>query len=442
MGLEIVVGIAAILLAIIGAGTVLLIVQARRTENKARVDHATTLQKGALPPSLHPLIDQVRCIGSGSCVESCPEKDVIGMIDGKAHLVNPTVCIGHGACLRACPVDAIQLVIGSEKRGVDIPMVLADFQSNVPGLYIVGELGGMGLVYNAMTQALQCMGSIVAQKPKKQDGMLQVLIVGAGPAGLAASLAAKEAGLSYACVDQESIGGTVLHFPRHKIVMTKPVKLPLYGKLHVSEIKKEQLLEVWQDIIAKTGVEVQTGVRVESVKPREGGGFDVKTSAGDMPAQRVVLAMGRRGSPRKLGVPGEDLSKVVYRLIDAEAHRGRNVLVVGGGDAAVEAAVSLGEAGANVHLVHRGKVFDRIKSKNQHKLDDAIAKKQVNVLLDAQTKELRDADVVVKVGADTVTLPNDDALVLIGGILPTAFLEAAGVKVQTFKGEVFAPANQ
>jgi thioredoxin reductase len=228
------------------------------------------------------------------------------------------------------------------------------------------------------------------------------------------------------------VGGTVLHYPRHKIVMTRPVHLPLYGKMKFTDVSKEDLLRKWEHILDTTKLEIRTGVRVEGVKRGDDGVFDLKTSAGPLRAQRV---------PRKLGVPGEDLAKVVYRLIEPEQYTGRNCLVVGGGDAAVEAAIALGEAKAVAHLVHRGKIFDRIKPKNQEKLDKAIAAGTVKVLLEAQTKEVRAGEVAVQVGADLMTLPNDDVLVMIGGVLPTAFLEAAGVQVKTYKGEAFAPAN-
>jgi thioredoxin reductase len=375
-------------------------------------------------------------------VTSCPEKDVLAVIDGKARLVNPTACIGHGACLRACPVDAITLVLGTEKRGVDIPLLATDFQTNVPGLYIVGELGGMGLIYNAMTQGLQCMEALLKAPPAKADGVHQLVIVGAGPAGLAAALAALEAKLDFVIVDQESVGGTVLHYPRHKIVMTRPVELPLYGKLKVSEVKKEALLAVWEDILKKTGLNVKTGVRVDDVKRHADGVFEVMTSAGALKAQRVVLAMGRRGSPRKLGVPGEELSKVVYRLLEPESYAGAHCLVVGGGDAAVEAAIALGEAGATVHLAHRGDVFDRIKPKNQQKLDASTGAGKVKLLLKAQTKQISESAVALEVGGQAQEVKNDYVLIFAGGVLPTAFLEKAGVQVKTMKGEAYAPANR
>jgi thioredoxin reductase (NADPH) len=437
-----------VLLVVLGLGaiaslTVLSLLRANWVERKARSDQDHAEKIGAQPVSLHPKVDTGRCIGSGACVTVCPEKDVLAVLDGKAHVVNPTSCIGHGECLRACPVDAIELVLGSEKRGVEIPLVNATFESNVAGLYVVGELGGMGLVYNATTQAIQAIRAIGKAAPPRKEGVLQVLIVGLGPAGLAASLAAMEQGLHFATLEQEDLGGTVLHYPRHKIIMTKPVTLPLYGPLRVSEVSKEALLATWQDIVKRTGLEpmLMTGVRVDKVARGEDGIFDITTSKGAVRAQRVVLAMGRRGTPRKLGIPGEELGKVTYRLLEPERYVGAHCVVVGGGDAAVEAAVALGEAKAHVTLAYRGTVFDRIKKKNQQYLDKAVEAGKVLLLLKSSPVEIKESEVIFDVGGAKQSLRNDYVLIFAGGVLPTAFLEAAGVEVHTFKGERYAPAN-
>lgn len=442
MGLELVIGLGVCGLLAIALATVAGLLVGRSRDRRARADLATATATGALPPSLHPSVDLDRCIGSGACADVCPEKDVLAVLDGKAAVVNPTACIGHGECLRACPVDAIQLVLGHERRGVDIPLVDRTFQTDVEGLYIVGELGGMGLIYNAMTQALQGMDAVVRSKPPAVEGVHQVVIVGAGPAGIAASLAAMDAGLDFVTVDQESLGGTVLHYPRQKLVMTRPVRLPLYGNVKTREIRKEELLGLWEDIVAKTGLQVRTGCRVEGVTKGADGVFDVRTADGTLRTQRVVLAMGRRGSPRKLGVPGEDGAHVTYRLLDPEQYAGRRCLVVGGGDSAVEAACSLGDAGAVVHLSYRRDSFGRIKKKNAARLDASVAANQVELVLSSQVRSIDEGSVALAVGDEERTLGNDYVLVFAGGVLPTKFLAEAGVTVETFKGQAFAPANR
>lgn len=441
MGVEIVIGLG--LLAILGVLgiTALGMVAGLMRQSGGRTDLAAALSTGALPPSLHPRIDPAKCMGSGSCVAVCPENDVLAVLDGRAHVVNPTSCIGHGECLRACPVDAITLVLGSETRGVDIPLVDKEFQTNVPGIYVVGELGGMGLIYNATTQALQCMAALVKSPPPKQDGVLQVLIVGAGPAGMAASLAAMEAGLDFLTVDQESVGGTVLQYPRHKLVMTKAVVLPLYGPVKIGEIRKEELLGIWEDILAKTGLTVRTGCRVDAITKADDGIFDVRLAGEVVRAQRVVLAMGRRGTPRKLGVPGEDLGKVTYRLLEPERYATHHVLVVGGGDSALEAACALSEAGARVTLSYRGEDFARAKKKNRVRVESAIDAGLVAFLPKSEVREVTDDTVRLDVDGTERAIPNDFVLVFAGGLLPTKFLTDAGVEVESYKGRVYAPAN-
>lgn len=383
------------------------------------------------PASLHPIIDHVKCLGCASCVKACPEKNVLGVIHGKAHLVDPTHCIGHGACKKACPFNAIELVFGTEKRGVDIPQVNEDFQSNVPGIYIAGELGGMGLIRNAVTQGVQAVESI-----RKLDGIgskdrLDLVIVGAGPAGIGASLAAMSAKLKFVTVEQESMGGTVSHYPRGKIVMTAPVKLPVVGKMQFRETTKEQLMEFWEDVVESTGLKIIDNQRVEAIEP-DGAGFIVKTTQGNHQTRAVLLAIGRRGTPRTLGVPGENKSKVVYRLIDPEQYLNQHVLVVGGGDSALEAAISIAdEAGTTVTLSYRSEAFSRAKEKNRMKVENARKQGKLNVLMSSNVKQITDDKVVIEADNEEIAIDNDAIIVCAGGILPTPFLKSIGIEVET-----------
>lgn len=386
------------------------------------------------PASLHPVIDPARCQGCGACVSACPEGNVLGIVSGRAHLVEASKCIGHGACRTACPFDAITLVFGTEKRGVDIPLLGPDFQTNVPGLYIAGELGGMGLIRNAVTQGVQAMQSI-QRSLVKHAHPFDVLIVGAGPAGLAASLHAKSQGLRYRTVEQDTLGGTVAHFPRGKIVMTAPVVLPVVGKVNFRETTKEKLLRFWQDILARSSLEIHEQERVEDIQPLADG-FAVRTSRGDLRCARVLLAIGRRGTPRTLDVPGEDLDKVVYRLIDPEQYRGQHVLVVGGGDSALEAALATAEQpGTKVTLSYRGDAFSRAKEKNRKRVAALQSAGQLEVLLGSQLRAIHPESVDLEVQEGLRSLRNDVVLISAGGVLPTPFLRRIGVHIETRYGQ-------
>ena len=389
------------------------------------------------PASLHPVIDKALCLGCGACVSACPEGEIIGLIEGKAELIEPTHCIGHGACKAACPFDAITLVLGTETRGVEIPNVDPEFQTNVPGIFVAGELGGMGLIGNAIEQGKQAIDSIVKYKAKLPGtpAMLDVVVVGSGPAGISATLGAKARGLKSVTIEQDSLGGTVAHFPRGKVVMTRPINLPIVGKANFREVSKEALLEFWQGVVKKSGIKVNFHERVDSVTPLPGGGFEVATTRAKYLTRTVLLAIGRRGTPRKLDVPGEEMNKVVYRLIDPEQYRGLKVAVVGGGDSAVEAAVSLAEEpGTKVLLSYRSEAFSRLKPKNRDKLDALAARGRIDVRLKSSIKSIGENSIELQQDGKRGTHANDIVIVCAGGILPTGFLKSIGVAVETKYG--------
>jgi len=432
-------------LIILVAGVTLFIVFAlpmyfrqRRMERNANQAQLEALRYGLHEPvSLHPVVDPGACIGTGNCIAACPEEDVLGLRDGQATPISPARCIGHGLCERACPTQAIQLVFGTAKRGVDIPRIGNDFQTNVPGIYVVGELGGMGLIRNAFEQGRQCIEGIAKAQRGPKDA-LDVVVVGCGPAGLSASVSCLHHKLNFVTLEREDVGGTVRSYPRKKIVMTSPIKVPGYGKLGFREITKEELMAVWEDILAKTGLQVNTAETVTGVTQTDDGCLLVASNRTTYKTKRVVLAIGRRGVPRKLNLPGERLPKVIYSLREPEAFNRDRIVVVGGGDSAIEAALALSDQPGNeVKIAYRQDRFSRIKSGNMERIEDAMARRQVEVLWSTNLIEIKQDAVVVKNnGGGVATIPNDVVAVFAGGELPTKFLQACGIAIDTKFGEV------
>ena len=408
-----------------------------RRQQRINASHTGQLQESiesglTEPPTLHPVVDLARCMGSGACVKACPEH-ALGVVNGKAVLINAAHCIGHGACRSACPVEAIKLVFGTETRGVDIPNIAPNFETNVPGIFIAGELGGMGLVRKAAEQGRHAIESIrksMAGSSSSTD--FDVLIVGCGPAGISAGLSAIEHKIRYKLLEQEdSLGGTVYHYPRQKVVMTAPVELAIIGKTKFNEVRKETLLEFWLEVVRKTGLQISFHERMEGIE-KTGNGFVVHTNKGSYTAKMVLLTMGRRGTPRKLDVPGEESSKVIYRLIDPEQFKDQSVLVVGGGDSALEAAIALSEQeGTKVTLSYRAAAFSRVKQKNRVLLDQQQQAGRLLVLLNSKVQRITEQSVEIEYAGKVQQHRNDVVIVCAGGLLPKPLLEKIGIRFDT-----------
>jgi dihydropyrimidine dehydrogenase (NAD+) subunit PreT len=420
------------------AGALWMFLMARARHKRQRVDtevHVQALAEGREPPTLHPVIDPDKCMGSLSCLTVCPEGDIMGVVDGKAALISPSACIGHGKCALECPVNAITLVFGTSTRGIDIPDVNEFFETNRPGVHIVGELGGMGLIKNAIKQGVQVAEYLGRTVRPGGDPDVDVIVVGAGPAGIAAGMGLRKAGLNFRILEREAIGGIIAHYPRQKVVMTERVMMPIYGKFGRSLISKEDLLELFDAAIKKGDLNIEVGVKVEKIDGADGH-FTVQTNQGPVRGKKVVLAVGRAGTPRKMGVPGEELNKVTYRLVDAEQYEKSRVLVVGGGDAALEAAIQIAEeTQAEVALSYRQAELGKARDANKRRFKELVQERRIFAFMPSTVKSVSPRSVRLDVSGKPIEIKNDYVIACLGGEPPTEFLKATGVTMQRLHGE-------
>ena len=422
---------------LIGGILAIYIRKQKRESKEVDVKIAQAKEDGVHEPvSLYPVVDPYRCIKSGACIEACPEKDILGIRNGRATIINASHCIGHGACFRACPVEAISLYIGTEKRGVDLPHVSPNFETNVPGIFIAGELGGMGLIRNAVKQGNEAVENIIKTLRKDTEANFDLIIVGAGPAGISAALTAKKLNLKVLILEQDTLGGTVFTFPRAKIVMTAPMDLPLHGKVKFNETSKSQLLELWNSVLTKNEIIIQENSKVEAVT-NHSGIFTVETIHGEnFTTKSILLAIGRRGTPRKLSVPGENSEKVAYRLLEPELISNKNIVVVGGGDSAIESALLLADRN-KVTISYRNNSFGRIKPKNAVKINAAIKDGMIAVKFESNLISIeRDTILYTENNSkEVLKMVNDLVYIFAGGELPTEFLRKIGIEISTKYGE-------
>ena len=408
-----------------------------KQEKKRAAQAKEAAERGQLrsegPQSQHPRINNNYCIGCATCTMVCPEGDVLGMIGGKAMIINGYKCIGHSICAEACPVGAIEMVLAKPSVGASLATLTSEFETTVKNMFIVGELGGLALIKNAVNQGRSCVDTIAARLSAHGNSrpiadVHDLVIVGAGPAGISASLRSAEKNINYLTVEESEIGGTVSKYPRQKLVMTSPVEFPMYGKFKKRELSKEELIEFWNRVLHRADFKCRTGEKVENIAKDADGIFTVSTAKSQFRARHVILALGKAGSPRKLGVKGEELPKVMYRLIEADHYVNKKILVVGGGDSAVEAAMGLAcQVGNSVTLSYRQAQFSRIKDRNAQRIAEFMKRNKLKVLFNSKPLEFTANAVVMEVAGARQTLPNDFVWIFAGGDPPAAFLKKVGI---------------
>jgi dihydropyrimidine dehydrogenase (NAD+) subunit PreT len=403
----------------------------------------------------YPEIDLSQCIGCGTCIQACPEEGVLELIHGQAVVVHGARCVGHGQCAAACPTGGIALTLGDLNDRNDIPALEEDFEAvGLPGLFVAGELSGFALVKTAVTHGVTVANAVAKRVESsvsvprarstastyqstslavQEEPQLDLVIVGSGPAGLSCSLRARELGLNFITLEQEQrLGGTVASYPRKKMVMTQPVHLPLVGKLPRLTYLKEELVELWNQSAQRNNLPIVTGVSLTDLSRDPEGCYRIVTATETYVANNVCLALGRRGTPRKLGVPGEDLPHVAYGLLDAESYKNQRILVVGGGDSAIEAAVGLSnQTGNTVTLAYRKKYFFRLKARNEAAIQKAETTGKVRVLYECEPTSIEKEQVHLKISAEDspgeLVLECHHVFILAGGTPPFSLLEKVGV---------------
>ncbi len=388
-----------------------------------------------------PQINTQTCIGCYACVDACPY-DVLDVQKYVAVVVRPEACCGLTLCEQRCPNGSLRITDG-ETIG-DRPRIGENLESlDTPGLFLAGDITGLPLIKNAILQGSHAIDKIVASLESEgawtgADKPLDLLIIGAGPAGISAALRAKELGLSFQVIEQGSVAQSIRSFPRGKLVFDQPLDLPLSGKLWLEESTKEELLSHWMRIVRKadlpisqdtrmTGVarDAQTNLYRVTTEPREGGLSETRS------ARRVLVAIGQRGTPRRLPVdidPDVE-ARVHYHLADARSFEGKRVIVVGLGDVAMETALALGrQPGATVTVVHRGKSFTRGKARNIDELERMQQAGRVVLLFESEVSAVGRDAMILRTPKGTLRVPYDAVFVMIGSIPPWNTLRALGIR--------------
>ncbi len=386
-----------------------------------------------------PLIDASRCLGCHACVEVCPF-DVLSVEKHVAVVVRPDECCGVAACEQACPNGSLRLAPEGEPLA-DRPRVDAHLESlDHPGVFLAGDLTGVPLIRNAIAQGTRVVERVAAQlRGGARASRIDLVVVGAGPAGLAAALRAKELGLTCVVLEQSTVAATIRAFPRGKVVHDPPIELPLEGGLWLRESTKEELVAQWTRIVRAHRLEVREQHKVTGVGDEAGHlVVTAETPEGvrSVRAARVLLAIGRRGTPRMLDavIAPAAATRVVYALSDARALAGKHVVVVGLGDSAMEAVVALArQPETKVTVSYRGAGFSRGRARNIDEVRRLAASGRVRLVFESTVERVDDGWAVLATPGLAQQLEKvraDAVLALLGGEPSRGLLDAAGVRTE------------